>query len=120
MANPIQLEQVFINLLTNARDAVTDRAERTISLSSRTDGVDVEVVTRDTGPGIAPGMEKRIFDPFFTTKEVGAGTGLGLSITYGILQEHGGSIEGYSSPGKGAAFCVRLPLAAPEGGDSIL
>jgi C4-dicarboxylate-specific signal transduction histidine kinase len=109
--NPIQLEQVFINLLTNSRDALTDHPERTIRISCET-RPDMAVVSfADTGPGIPAGLEQRIFDPFFTTKEVGTGTGLGLSITYGIIQEHGGTIAVESSPGDGARFAVELPLA---------
>ena len=109
--NPIQLEQVFINLLTNARDAL-ERAERKeIHISCSVEGNVARVVVRDSGPGIRPGLEQRIFDPFFTTKEVGSGTGLGLSITYGIVQEHGGTIAVQSTPGEGASFAVDLPLA---------
>jgi C4-dicarboxylate-specific signal transduction histidine kinase len=110
--NPIQLEQVFINLLTNARDALTDSTERSIRISCEP-RVDTAVITfADTGPGIPADHEQRIFDPFFTTKEVGTGTGLGLSITYGIIQDHGGTISVESSPGEGACFAVELPLAA--------
>ncbi|PYM52998.1 MAG: two-component sensor histidine kinase [Candidatus Rokuibacteriota bacterium] len=93
MANPIQLEQVFINLLTNARDAVADSPRKAIRISSSVGPAAVEVAFADSGPGIPPGLEQRIFDPFFTTKEVGKGTGLGLSITYGIVKEHGGTIS---------------------------
>jgi C4-dicarboxylate-specific signal transduction histidine kinase len=114
--NPIQLEQVFINLLTNSRDALTDAPERTIRISCET-GPETAVVTfADTGPGIPAGLEQRIFDPFFTTKEVGTGTGLGLSITYGIIQEHGGTISVESSPGEGARFAIELPLATEARG----
>jgi C4-dicarboxylate-specific signal transduction histidine kinase len=111
--NPIQLEQVFINLLTNARDALTDADERTIRISCEARAETAVVKFADTGPGIPAGLEQRIFDPFFTTKEVGTGTGLGLSITYGIIQEHGGTIAVESSAGEGARFAVELPLA-PE------
>ena len=69
---------------------------------------------RDTGPGIPPGLEQRIFDPFFTTKDVGAGTGLGLSITYGIIQDHQGTISVDNRPGEGARFLIELPLAAAD------
>jgi C4-dicarboxylate-specific signal transduction histidine kinase len=113
--NPIQLEQVFINLLTNARDALAeDVDERKITIATRRDGERVKITFSDTGPGIGPGLEKRIFDPFFTTKEVGAGTGLGLSITYGIVKEHGGQIAVVSKPGEGACFEIELPAADHE------
>jgi C4-dicarboxylate-specific signal transduction histidine kinase len=107
--NAIQLEQVFLNLLTNARDAVTDMAERRIAISCTLQADIVEIRVRDTGPGIAPEFEQRIFDPFFTTKEVGAGTGLGLSITYSIIQEHHGTISLANHPGQGALFLIQLP-----------
>ncbi len=110
IGNPIQLEQVVINLLTNARDALTNAPRKELHLSTRYSGDEIELEVVDTGPGIHPGLEQRIFDPFFTTKEVGAGTGLGLSITYGIIQEHGGSISVRNAPGAGAAFLVRLPM----------
>jgi C4-dicarboxylate-specific signal transduction histidine kinase len=111
LGNAIQLEQVFINLLTNARDALEDAARREIHVSCSTRDDAVVIVFRDTGPGIPPGLEQRIFDPFFTTKEVGSGTGLGLSITYGIVQEHDGKISVESLPDGGASFAVELPLA---------
>jgi len=117
MANPIQLEQVFINLLTNARDAVADSPRKAIRISSSVGPAAVEVAFTDSGPGIPPGLEQRIFDPFFTTKEVGKGTGLGLSITYGIVKEHGGTISVVSRPGEGATFLIHLPLATQVRGE---
>jgi signal transduction histidine kinase len=117
VANPIQLEQVFINLLTNARDAVADSPRKAIRISSSVGPAAVEVAFADSGPGIPPGLEQRIFDPFFTTKEVGKGTGLGLSITYGIVKEHGGTISVVSRPGEGATFVIHLPLATPVRGE---
>jgi C4-dicarboxylate-specific signal transduction histidine kinase len=116
LGNAIQLEQVFINLLTNARDAleVSERKEVQIACSV---SEDVVVVFRDTGPGIPDGLEQRIFDPFFTTKDVGSGTGLGLSITYGIVQEHGGEITVENRPGEGAAFTIALPRAHDGSGN---
>jgi C4-dicarboxylate-specific signal transduction histidine kinase len=112
--NSIQLEQVFINVLTNARDALADCPRKWISISSRTDAEMVELNFQDSGPGIPAGLEKRIFDPFFTTKEVGKGTGLGLSIAYGIVKDHQGTIAVVNRPGEGACFRIQLPLAKPN------
>ena len=111
MANPIRLEQVFMNLLTNARDALAESSKKLIMIRSRTDSGVVLLSFHDTGPGVPPALEQRIFDPFFTTKEVGAGTGLGLSITYGIVKDHEGSIRLDNRPGEGATFLIELPLA---------
>jgi C4-dicarboxylate-specific signal transduction histidine kinase len=116
IGNAIQLEQVFINLLTNARDAVMNAACRRIEIRCAATATGVEITFRDTGPGIAPGLEQRIFDPFFTTKEVGTGTGLGLSITYGIIKEHQGSITVVNHREAGAIFTIHLPQAQPETG----
>lgn len=107
LGNAIQLEQVFLNLLTNARDALVDAPLKLIRIKSEILDKRLKIVFSDTGPGIAPGHEQRIFDPFFTTKEVGAGTGLGLSITYGIVRDHDGKIELDNSPGQGP----RSPLS---------
>src|SRR5437870_1095963 len=112
VANAIQLEQVFVNLLTNARDAVAESPRKAIRIAGSLVPEGVEVAFTDTGEGIPPGVERRIFDPFFTTKEVGKGTGLGLSITYGIIKEHGGTISVVSPPGEGATFLIHLPLAS--------
>jgi C4-dicarboxylate-specific signal transduction histidine kinase len=116
MGNAIQLEQVFINLLTNARDAMADSSPRAMSISVDIRERVIVVAFSDTGPGIPEGLEQRIFDPFFTTKEVGRGTGLGLSITYGIIQDHGGVISvAPRRPGRGATFVIELPRASGEG-----
>jgi len=114
LGNPVQLEQVFINLFTNARDALAESEPKEIHITGSVLTDTVEIRFRDTGPGIPPGFEGRIFDPFFTTKEVGQGTGLGLSITYGIIKELGGTISVVSPPGEGAMFLLRLPLAHTE------
>jgi C4-dicarboxylate-specific signal transduction histidine kinase len=110
-ANPIRLEQVFMNLLTNARDALAESSKKLIRIRSRIESGSVVLAFEDSGPGVAPELEHRIFDPFFTTKEVGAGTGLGLSITYGIVKDHEGSIRLDNRPGEGATFVIGLPLA---------
>ncbi|MFZ0287031.1 MAG: PAS domain S-box protein [Terriglobales bacterium] len=107
-----QLQQVFLNILNNAYDAVRDtgRAPR-IEIRTANLGGMVEITFRDNGQGIE--SADRIFDPFFTTKEVGKGTGLGLSICYGIVHEHGGEIACHNnSDGEGATFTVRLPALA--------
>src|SRR3989454_10676090 len=114
VGNPIQLEQVFINLLANARDAVLDSQRKAIRISASVGSATMEIAFVDTGHGIPSGLEQRIFDPFFTTKEVGKGTGLGLSITYGIVKEHGGTISVASTPGEGATFLIQLPLPADK------
>jgi C4-dicarboxylate-specific signal transduction histidine kinase len=111
IGNAIQLEQVFINLLANARDAVADAPRKLISISCAVDVGHVCVTVRDTGPGIPEGLEQRIFDPFFTTKDVGTGTGLGLSITYSIIEDHHGAISVTNSPHAGAEFVLEFPLA---------
>jgi C4-dicarboxylate-specific signal transduction histidine kinase len=116
LGNAIQLEQVFINLLTNARDALEASERKEVHIACSV-GEEVVIVFRDTGPGIPDGLEQRIFDPFFTTKDVGSGTGLGLSITYGIVQEHGGEITVENTTGEGAAFTIALPLAYDAGGN---
>jgi C4-dicarboxylate-specific signal transduction histidine kinase len=118
LGNSIQLEQVFINLLTNARDAVADSPRKAIRISGSVGSAAVEVAFADTGKGIPAGLERRIFDPFFTTKEVGKGTGLGLSITYGIIKEHGGTISVSSPPAEGATFLIHLPFASTDTADT--
>jgi C4-dicarboxylate-specific signal transduction histidine kinase len=106
-----ELEQVFINLLINARDALDGQPDARIWITSRLTGGQYVIEFRDNGPGVPPEIAQHIFDPFFTTKEPGKGTGLGLSISHGILQKHHGSIR-VSSRG-GAVFTITLPLAQP-------
>jgi PAS domain S-box-containing protein len=108
--NESRIQQVFFNLILNARDAMPRGGWLTLKTSADDDTVVVEV--KDTGHGIKREDIKRIYDPFFTTKGIGRGTGLGLSVTYGILQEHGGAIFVDSSPGKGTTFQVALPAMA--------
>lgn len=107
-----QVQQVFLNLLINAADAMNDKGQITIS-TSRTvvDGIPyVEIAVSDTGPGISEEHISRLFEPFFTTKPVGKGTGLGLAVSHGIIKKHGGHIIVKSTPGAGATFLVRLPI----------
>lgn len=111
-ADPHQIQQVLLNLINNARQAIESHAPRGwIQIATETDGSRLRLSVQDSGPGIAPEHLPKIFDPFFTTKEVGKGTGLGLSLCYGIVKEHGGSIHAVSRPGEGATFIVELPLA---------
>ena len=114
LGNSIQLEQVFINLLTNARDALARSSRKVVSISCAVREDTVWVHVGDSGPGIPAGLERRIFDPFFTTKDVGQGTGLGLSITYGIIKDHQGVISVENPPGAGATFVIALPVGRPE------
>jgi two-component system NtrC family sensor kinase len=104
-----QIDQVFLNLLANAAQAIAGQGAITIE-TRREDGFALLAV-RDTGPGIPHDVIGRIFDPFFTTKPVGEGTGLGLSISYEIIKKHGGDIRADSPGGGGAVFTVRIPLA---------
>jgi len=106
-----KLQQVFLNLFLNARDAMGTGG--TLEVRSWAEGLGARVEVSDTGHGISPEHLHRIYDPFFTTKGAKKGTGLGLSVTYGIIQEHGGSIEVTNRRGGGATFRVELPLAVP-------
>ncbi len=110
-ANPLQLEQVFINLATNARDAIeaTGRGSGTIWISTRLNGEMIEISFRDDGAGMSDKTKAKVFNPFYTTKEVGKGMGLGMSLSYGILSKIQGSIVVESELGKGAAFLIRIP-----------
>jgi C4-dicarboxylate-specific signal transduction histidine kinase len=114
IGNPIQLEQVFLNLLTNARDALADSTRKAIDVTCTVKPGLVMIAVADSGPGIPPGFEDRVFDPFYTTKGVGAGTGLGLSITYGIIKDHEGTISADNRPGQGARFLIQLPAAGHD------
>jgi C4-dicarboxylate-specific signal transduction histidine kinase len=113
LGDPLLLQQAFLNILINAEHAVLERsaAPRRITITTESTGDRVRVGVRDTGSGVAPEALPRIFDPFFTTKEVGQGTGLGLAITYGIVQEHGGTITVQNLPTGGAEFTIELPAA---------
>lgn len=106
-----ELEQVFTNLILNAKDAIQDMRDSggTIEIKSYQRNGCVCASVRDDGKGIDPENIKKIFDPFFTTKDVGKGTGLGLSVTFGIVEKHGGKITVESEPGKGSLFTVTLP-----------
>src|SRR5262249_41845625 len=105
--SPGKLQQVFLNLVLNARDAMEEGGKLTI-MSAHRDGA-VRIRVADTGSGIASEHLSRIFDPFFTTKGAKKGTGLGLSVSYGIVREHGGEIEVQSEPGRGTIFEMLFP-----------
>ncbi len=108
--NAGKLQQVFTNLLLNARDAIPDGGRIVVSTSAAEDGSIIAEIS-DTGIGIAPENVAKIYDPFYTTKGVGQGTGLGLAVTYGIVQEHAGRISVDSTPGHGTTFRITLPAA---------
>jgi two-component system NtrC family sensor kinase len=112
---PSQLNQVFMNMLVNAAQAIPEHG--TITLRSGRVDDSVWISVSDTGVGIPPELLTRIFDPFFTTKPVGKGTGLGLSVSYGIVKRHGGRIDVASQPGEGATFTVWLPIKRAPGDD---
>lgn len=112
IGNPSKLQQVFMNLLINARDAMPQGGQLTILTQYREGSIMIEVA--DTGIGIAADNIAKIYDPFFTTKGVGQGTGLGLAVSYGIIQEHKGRIFVESKPGEGTCFHIKLPAVAPR------
>jgi len=122
-ADPQRLEQVFINLLLNSRDAIEEQWQRRgdgrrdgrITIETGLDKGRVTCRIADTGIGIRPGMAEKIFEPFFTTKEVGQGTGLGLSISYGIVRECGGEIHAETEVNQGASFFASFPVAPTAG-----
>jgi signal transduction histidine kinase len=107
-----KLQQVFLNLFLNAKDAMPKGGWLTIA--TRADSGQAIVEVSDTGSGIPSEYLARIYDPFFTTKAIGQGTGLGLSITYGIVREHDGTIDCDSAVGQGTRFTLRFPLAPAE------
>ncbi len=106
--NAGQLQQVFLNLFVNARDAMADGG--VLEIGTKSFESKIEVTVLDTGTGISHENIKKIYDPFFTTKAVGKGTGLGLSVSYGIVQEHAGNISVESAPGRGTSFKLEFPL----------
>jgi C4-dicarboxylate-specific signal transduction histidine kinase len=112
MGNPIHLEQVLINLIANAADAMEHEPIRVLSIGLAKHERSVEIAVSDTGSGIEATELSNLFDPFYSTKEAGRGLGLGLSISYGLVRDIGGAISVESRPGKGSTFTVRLPLVA--------
>ncbi|MBB4132119.1 MULTISPECIES: ATP-binding protein [unclassified Xanthomonas] len=110
---PSELNQVYMNMLLNAGQAIVERGTITVT-TGRDEAENVWIQFQDSGAGIAPDLLQRIFDPFFTTKPVGSGTGLGLSISYGIINKHHGRIDVESTPGQGASFRIVLPVRQPR------
>lgn len=113
MADPHLLQQVFLNLITNAEQAMLeDRGSGLLKVSTKGLEGKVQITFADDGPGVPEELRERIFEPFFTTKDVGKGTGLGLSVCYGVVEEHGGSIWVEPTAGRGATFVVELPVVS--------
>jgi signal transduction histidine kinase len=122
-ADPELLQQIFINLYSNALHAIgpggvikigAEITDRGITQASPAAGHWLRISFEDNGAGIAPEHIGRVFDPFFTTKDVGEGIGLGLSVSYGIIQEHGGDIQVESEPGRFTRFIIYLPTEQPK------
>lgn len=109
---PGQINQVFMNILSNAVQAIPDEGKIFIKTWQEKDMVNISIL--DTGSGMTEEVKRKIFDPFFTTKEVGKGTGLGLSISFGIVQKHNGSIEVNSKQGEGSEFVIRIPVTQKQ------
>jgi len=119
MADGNQIQQVLLNILNNARQAIEDnQSDGRITITTGAAGANVSIVIQDNGPGIPQEILPRIFDPFFTTKGVGKGTGLGLSVCYGIIKEHGGSITPASRTGESATFTIELPAVEANGAEA--
>lgn len=114
LADAHQLQQVFLNILNNARQAMEGRNGSSVRIATRAAGDRLEVVFADNGPGISEENMSKIFNPFFTTKPIGKGTGLGLSLSYGIIQEHGGDIRVQSKLGEGTTFTISFPVSMEE------
>ena len=109
---PVRLQQVIVNVLSNAADAVEGMADRRIEVDAAVAGDEITLRVRDHGPGVAPAIADRIFDPFFTTKQVGSGLGLGLSISYNIMKDFGGDLRVANHPDGGAVFSMILRRAS--------
>jgi two-component system NtrC family sensor kinase len=112
MVDQHQIQQVVLNIVNNARQAIeAHRPKGCVRINTGVAGANVRLTIQDDGPGIREENLSKVFDPFFTTKEIGKGTGLGLSLCYGIVKEHGGTIQIRSKYGEGATFLIELPIA---------
>ncbi len=111
--NPGEINQVLLNILVNAAQALEGQSEPTLNIASKVDQDWVEIKIGDNGKGMTQQVQKRIFEPFYTTKEIGKGTGLGLSISYGIISHHHGELLVESAPNRGTLFTIRLPIDGP-------
>ena len=107
-AKPEEIQQVFLNIISNAVQAMEGKGK--LTLSSQEDDKFIVVQIRDTGPGIPPEYISKVFDPFFTTKEQGEGTGLGLNIVHRVVKQNGGDIKIESEPGEGTTFVISFPI----------
>jgi two-component system NtrC family sensor kinase len=114
VVDPSQMQQVFLNMIINAAEAMEEEGTITLETSTNSGESAIDIRITDTGHGIPEKLFDKLFDPFFTTKEVGHGTGLGLAISYGIIKEHGGNIFVESKVSEGTKFIVRLPLEQEE------
>jgi two-component system, LuxR family, sensor kinase FixL len=112
LVDRVQVQQVIVNLVRNAFDAMRDQETRKLDVATRLDGDMAVVSVSDTGPGLAPEAAERLFQPFFTTKATGMGVGLSISRT--IVEAHGGRIWTEPNPGGGAVFLFRIPLAVED------
>ncbi|GMR05136.1 MAG: hypothetical protein BMS9Abin23_1076 [Thermodesulfobacteriota bacterium] len=120
MTDKYQIQQVFINIINNAEDAMVEaNGGGNLTIRTRKKAGKIEITFIDDGPGIPKNIVNKVFDPFFTTKEVGKGTGLGLSITHGIITEHGGTIDIRNGPGGGAIVTVTLPIVKKDLWDEV-
>ena len=108
----MQLQQVILNLISNAIDAIG--SDGCIEVSTKLENNRIAIQVKDDGPGIPKDKQRNIFDPFFTTKANGRGTGLGLSISYSIIEKLGGSLSLRSQVGQGAEFTITMPIVRPE------
>lgn len=111
---PQAIQQVLVNIMLNAFDAVAEVPEPRVVVGSECCGDSCRISISDNGRGVAPGHLDRLFEPFFTTKPIGKGTGLGLAISYNLIRNQGGSIDVTSDPGRGATFCIHLPVSQRE------